>query len=139
MYIRLGINKTIRYKLSLVTCHFMRLLIGLIAQNWFRVLQRIETWDEIEIQGNEVILQTLLNLYLIKYRCQTASQLWPKEKKYKGINNDLLNSTRNHTKSSSLSRDLRRGLGNYEMVRICSSFTYIYDSPTQKYTKTKLT
>jgi hypothetical protein len=62
-----------------------------------------------------------------------------KRKKYKGINNDLLNSTRNHTKSSSLSRDLRRGLGNYEMVRRSSPFTNTYDSPTQKYTKAKLT
>jgi hypothetical protein len=41
-----------------------------IAQNWSRVLQRIETWDEIEIQGNEVILQTLLNLY-----CDTVKSI----------------------------------------------------------------
>ena len=36
-----------------------------ITQNWSRVLQRIETCEEIELQENEVILQTLSNLYLI--------------------------------------------------------------------------
>jgi hypothetical protein len=35
-----------------------------VTQNWSRVLQRIETCDEFELQENEVILQTLSNLYL---------------------------------------------------------------------------
>ena len=76
-------------------------------------------------------------------------------KKYKGTNSDLHNSS---TKTSclslslslslslflslslslSLSRELHRGLGNYEMVRRSSPFENTYDSITQKHTKEKL-